>query len=76
MFLNRDWSVLVYANGFTLWHYKTSDPITKLDDPTYLGGIWRICNVGDLIIINTPQGAFFRQIKCVEKDFVELGALN
>ena len=31
-FQPRNWSVIAYANGFTLWHYKTEDYLKDIKD--------------------------------------------
>jgi hypothetical protein len=57
----RELSVLAYANGFTLWHYRTADPsdsLTKPDataNPTAHGYFAAACELlrpGDQIIVN------------------------
>ena len=63
-FNSKDLSVLVYANGFTLWHYRTIDLATDVDMPGYFDGAVNIVNVGDMIIANididdTPTSGIF-----------------
>lgn len=31
-FQNKNLSVIAYANGFTMWHYKTNDCLSDLMD--------------------------------------------
>ena len=56
-FKNRDMSVIAYANGFTLWHYKTSEDAMQaiIGNNKYFGKIYTLCNIGDLIIVNCPD---------------------
>ena len=59
-FKSRELSVLAYANGFTLWHYRTDDPLALLLDPTvgafedagYFGAACDLLCVGDQITVN------------------------
>jgi hypothetical protein len=59
-FKSRELSVLAYANGFTLWHYRTEDPLARLLDPTvgafedagYFGAACDLLCAGDQITIN------------------------
>lgn len=44
-------SALAYANGFTQWHYRTSDSLMDVITPGYFGDSNGI-NPGDMIIIN------------------------
>ena len=71
-FMNRNLSVIAYANGFTLWHYKTNDTIAELQDPTYFARVAVLMNAGDIIIINCGDGAHFRQVKTITGEIVEL----
>ncbi len=47
---SKNLSVLAYANGFTLWHYKTSDAKTAVSASGYFNDVANIFNVGDLIV--------------------------
>jgi hypothetical protein len=46
-------SALAYANGFTLWHYKTTDLDTEVDDSGYFDEAANMLRVGDFIFANT-----------------------
>ncbi len=61
----KDLSVLAYANGFTLWHYRTADPDTLVDDANYFLEAVEMLREGDMILANTgvggtPSGGLFR----------------
>ena len=47
---SKNLSVLAYANGFTLWHYKTADAKTVVSASGYFNDVANIFNVGDLIV--------------------------
>jgi len=49
----KDLSVLAYANGFTLWHYTTTDLSTEVDTSGYLNAATDIVRVGDMVLANT-----------------------
>ena len=49
---SKNLSVLAYANGFTLWHYKTADAKTTVAGEGYFNGVANIFSVGDLIMSN------------------------
>lgn len=53
----KDLSVLAYANGFTLWHYKTADLDTDVDTANYFAEAVDMLRVGDMIFANTNTGA-------------------
>ena len=60
-----DLSVLAYANGFTLWHYTTTDDAATSDTVGYFNKAADMLRVGDIIIANvdtdgTPSSGFFR----------------
>ena len=46
----RNLSVIAYANGFTLWHYTTTDASVTSND--YFNNASPMMKVGDLIIAN------------------------
>jgi outer membrane protein assembly factor BamB len=60
----RNLSALSYANGFTLWHYRTDDPASTIDDNGYFNSAASMLRVGDFILANagvddTPQSGVF-----------------
>ena len=62
-FAMRNLSVLAYANGFTLWHYKTGkDTLDAVSSGNYLGDASDMLTAGDLIMLTATDGA---RIVCV-----------
>ncbi len=55
-FQSRDLSVLAYANGFTLWHYRTGDRVADLVEteaaPGYFAPACELLRSGDQIIVS------------------------
>lgn len=49
-------SVLAYANGFTLWHYRTPDSQAEVIRPGYFGP-HAMPRAGDIILANTGIGS-------------------
>lgn len=49
----RNLSVLSYANGFTLWHYATSDNAAAVAGAGYFNDASDLLRKGDLILANT-----------------------
>jgi hypothetical protein len=49
-------SVLSYANGFTLWHYRTEDVATTVDSAGYFNVAAKMLRVGDFIMLNAGLG--------------------
>ncbi|MCC2662612.1 MAG: uncharacterized protein K0R41_627 [Geminicoccaceae bacterium] len=45
-------SALTYANGFTLWHYKTPDAALTVDTTGYFNEAASMLRVGDFIFAN------------------------
>lgn len=52
----KNLSVLAYANGFTLWHYRTSDAASAVDTQSYFNAAGDVFRVGDMILANTGAG--------------------
>jgi hypothetical protein len=45
-------SALTYANGFTLWHYKTNDDAAAVDTAGYFNEAAGMLRVGDFVFGN------------------------
>lgn len=63
-FKSKDLSVLAYANGFTLWHYTTTDAAAAVDTAGYFNDASDMLRVGDMLFANidtegTPGGGIF-----------------
>lgn len=55
-FAARNLSVLSYANGFTLWHYTTTDTLTAIETAGYFNDASDMLRSGDMIITNAATG--------------------
>jgi outer membrane protein assembly factor BamB len=58
-FSPRNLSVLAYANGFTLWHYKTRDRLADVGDDRYFGSAADLLANGDMVMVTAADGARF-----------------
>lgn len=60
-------SVLAYANGFTLWHYRTADPAESVlaDGLGYFAAANELLRAGDRIMVNLPEGGRPRLVDLV-----------
>src|SRR3978361_1545001 len=62
-FAIRNLSVLAYANGFTLWHYKSGkDKLDTVSSGNYLADAADMLTAGDLVMTTAVDGA---RILCV-----------
>ncbi|MBD5405972.1 hypothetical protein HDR59_05500 [bacterium] len=52
---SKNLSVLAYSNGFTLWHYKTTDEKAVVEASGYFNKVSNIFNVGDVIFASLGQ---------------------
>jgi hypothetical protein len=56
-FTIRDLSVLAYANGFTLWHYKAAnDSLADVACDDYFADATDMMATGDIILISATKG--------------------
>jgi hypothetical protein len=55
-FVQKNLSVLAYANGFTLWHYTTPDAAADVDTTGYFNAASDMLRAGDMILGNTATG--------------------
>jgi hypothetical protein len=49
-------SLLVGANGFGFWHYRTPDAKAAIHAANYFNGVASMLNVGDFLCINASDG--------------------
>lgn len=56
MFKHNELSVLAYANGFTLWHYRTEDDLVLVKLSQYFSPAADMLRTGDAIICNAGNG--------------------
>jgi hypothetical protein len=54
---STDLSAIAYANGFTLWHYRTGDSSADVDNAGYFDAASRMLRTGDFILLNAGVGA-------------------
>ena len=53
---SKNLSAMGYANGFTLWHYRTTDLAAEVDNAGYFNPASRMVRVGDFILLNAGVG--------------------
>ncbi|MBW4090791.1 MAG: hypothetical protein HIU82_06750 [Proteobacteria bacterium] len=62
-FTMRNLSVLAYANGFTLWHYRAEkDLLAHVGGADFLTDAGDMLAAGDIVMISAADGA---RILCV-----------
>jgi len=69
-------SVVGYANAFTIWHYRTADPLTAVLAPGYFDGAHRLIETGDLMVLNTGGGHALAFVLRADRRAVALQALG
>lgn len=66
-FKHKNFSVIAYANGFTLWHYSSNEEtLEEIEQDNYFGIVYTLMNNGDIIIIAGKTGTGIRQIELNE----------
>ena len=77
-FMHRNMSVLAYANGFTLWHYKSpSDTVEFMsNDQGYFNTCSTSLSAGDLLMITGADGGTIKCVTKVEEGNVSLGSMS
>ena len=61
-FAIRNLSVLAYANGFTLWHYKAADRLETVTGRDYFDDAADMLSGGDIMMVSAENGA---RIVCI-----------
>ena len=55
-FAIRNLSVLAYAQGFTLWHYKADETLRQLAEPGFFDQAADVLTSGDLMMVSAADG--------------------
>jgi hypothetical protein len=56
-FMLRNLSVLAYANGFTLWHYKSgTDKLNQATREGYFADAADLLAPGDMVMLSAEEG--------------------
>ena len=56
-FAIRNLSVLAYANGFTLWHYKAGkDPLEQVEARDFFADAADMLAEGDMMMVSAADG--------------------
>ena len=74
-FQNKNLSVIAYANGFTLWHYKENATLATITASGYFANVKSLMNSGDIILINGSNGTTIK-VLTVATDSITVGALS
>lgn len=62
-FAIRNLSVLAYANGFTLWHYKAGrDQLEQIETRDFFADAADMLAEGDMMMVSAPDGG---RVLCV-----------
>lgn len=64
-------SVLAYANGFTHWHYRSSDTLNEILTPTYFTPAADMLRPGDQITLNLLHPGVIGLAHCVVASLTE-----
>ena len=75
---NKNMSVIAYANGFTLWQYKTDDSIDIIDENLgyFPKSIVNLMAMGDMIFISSNGLTYIRQVVNIYNGNVTIGRVN
>jgi hypothetical protein len=76
-FAIRNLSVLAYANGFTLWHYKAgSDRLSTVVAPDFFADAADMLMAGDIVMISAVDGARIVSVASPEDGAIVTVALS
>ena len=76
-FAIRDLSVLAYANGFTLWHYKAgNETLTDVSREDFFADASDMMVGGDIIMASGGQGCRILCVALVDAGRVACGPIS
>lgn len=73
MFKNKNLSVIAYANGFTLYHYKSDESLGVVTQDNYFDPVKHLSATGDIIIINASDGTTIKMLEIVDDHIILKG---
>jgi hypothetical protein len=77
MFNIRDLSVLAYANGFTLWHYKAGPlHLGRVSASNFFNAASDQMKAGDMVVISARFGARVLVVAAVNWGYVVMAPLS
>lgn len=76
-FKNLDMSVIAYVNGFSLWHYKTTDKLDVVCNEKYFPKEFaNLTANGDIMIVNAGDSTCIKQVELLPDGNMKLTNLN
>lgn len=76
-FKNKELSVIAYANGWTMWQYRTDDSIDLIEqDLNYFSAPAKLMATGDVIYITSGSITYMRQVLNIHNTTVQIGRVN
>lgn len=54
---SKNFSVMAYANGFTLWNYSTPDALSDVKASGYFNETAPFARIGDMILLTASSGS-------------------
>lgn len=78
LFAIRNISVLAYANGFTLWHYKGGSKVSRADvmGKNYFQSAADMFAIGDMIMVSAGDAAFIVVVTSLEIERVTVTTIG
>lgn len=75
-FESKNMSVISYANGFTLWHYRSErDEMSLICSDNYFANYKTLCHNGDIVMINAKNDTAIKKFVKNEKS-IKVQKLN
>ena len=72
-FAIRNLSVLAYANGFTLWHYKAGrDALSAVEETGFFAEAGDMLASGDMMMVSAVDGARLAVVAAMNDGAVRL----
>lgn len=75
-FKNTNLSCIAYANGWTVWHYSSYEPLEDIEKDNYFNKVWKLCHTGDIIVLNGKDGTVIRVMELTEDNHIKLVKLK
>ena len=75
-FKNTNLSVIAYANGWTMWHYRSTETLEQITKDGFFDKVFHLAATGDIIILNGADGTVMKVMELTEDRHINLTKLK
>lgn len=75
-FKNTNLSVIAYASGWTMWHYRGTETLAEITKDGFFDKVFHLAETGDIIILNGIDGTTIKVMELTGDRHIKLTKLK